>query len=582
MASGKAQLLTAMRECAAMLELKGENPFRCRAYENAARVLEGIEGEPPEWLAEGRLEGVKGIGKGTLDHIQEWIDHGRLELHVQLKREIPAGLLDLMDIPGLGPKKVKALWEELGVDSIEKLEEAASGQAIATLPGFGQKTADKILEGIAQRRKFSGRFLVAAATERAERLRRYLKKVKEIERLELAGSLRRRRETIKDLDWVAVSANPEKVMEAFVNAPEVARVTGHGPTKSSVVFEDGIASDLRVVEKGQFAAALLYFTGSKEHNTHLRGRAKEMGLKLNEYGLFKEGSEKAIPCADEAAIYKKLGLIYIEPEMREDAGEIEAAEKGELPTLIREADMRGVLHCHSTYSDGKSTLEEMAGAVKALGYGYFGICDHSQSAAYAGGLKVDAVRKQHKEIDALNGKLGGGFEILKGIESDILADGKLDYTDAVLAKFDFVVVSIHSRFTMKRDEMTARICKALAHPAATILAHPTGRLLLERDPYEVDLDEVFRTAAKHRVAVEINANPHRLDLDWKVIRAAKRAGCLFTINPDAHHTASITDIRYGIGIARKGWLEAGDVINTKTPGQFRRWLKQRGQPSAQE
>lgn len=582
MASSKTQLLTAFRECAAMLELKGENPFRCRAYENAARALEGLEGEPAAWIAEDRLHGIKGVGKGIIEHIEEWVNTGHLKLHRELKKEMPGGLLEMMDIPGLGAKKVKALWEQLGIDSIHKLEEAAQAGAVAELEGFGQKTAEKILQGIEQRKQFSERFRVNTVWERAEALVRHLNRVKEVEKLEVAGSLRRRRETIKDLDIVAVSSKPEKVMEAFIHAPGVSRVTNHGPTKSSVVFEDGIASDLRVIEPGQFAAALMYFTGSREHNTHLRGRAKEMGFKLNEYGLFREGREKAEVCTDEAAIYRKLGLAYIEPELREDTGEIDAAEKRTLPELITEADMRGVLHCHSTYSDGKSTLREMAEAVKAGGYEYFGICDHSQAAAYAGGLKEADVKRQHKEIEALNKEFRGGFEILKGIEADILGDGSLDFPDRVLKKFDFVVVSIHSRFTMKREEMTQRICKALAHPAATILAHPTGRLLLERDSYDVDLHEIFRTAAKHRVAVEINANPHRLDLDWRLLREAKRTGCIFTINPDAHHTSGIGDIRYGIGIARKGWLEAGDVINTKTLKQFRRWLKERGQPSAQD
>lgn len=580
MPSSKAQLLTAFRECAALLELKGENPFRCRAYENAARALEGLEGEPAAWLEEDRLKGIKGVGKGMIEHVEEWVKTGRFKLHRDLKQELPEGLMDMMDIPGLGAKKVKALWEELGIDSLNKLEQAAQTDAIEKLEGFGKKSAGKILQGIEQRRKFSERFRVNKATERADLLRGYLETVKEIERFELAGSLRRRRETIKDLDWVVVSSRPEKVMEAFVNAPGVFRVTHHGKTKSSVVFDDGIASDLRVVKKDQFAAALNYFTGSKEHNTRLRGRAKDKGFKLNEYGLFREGSDKPVACREEADIYKKLGLVYIEPELREDMGEIEAAEEDKLPDLIVEDDMRGLLHCHSTYSDGKSTLEEMAKAAKAAGFEYFGVCDHSQTAAYAGGLKSADVKRQHREIDALNETFKGGFEILKGIESDILGDGSLDYSEAVLRSFDFVVVSIHSRFTMNREAMTERICKALGHPAASILAHPTGRLLLERDPYDVDLDEVFKTAAHHHVAIEINANPHRLDLDWTVLRRAKRAGCIFAVNPDAHHTSGIGDLRYGLGVARKGWLEAGDVINTKTLKQFRQWLKDRGQPSA--
>ena len=391
-------------------------------------------------------------------------------------------------------------------------------------------------------------------------------------RVELAGSLRRRRETIKDLDLVAESDQPEEVMRAFIEGPGVERVVNHGATKSSVVLAGGIPADLRVVSRDQFPAALNYFTGSKEHNTRLRGRAKKMGLKLNEYGLFAEGSEKAMDCRDEAAIYERLGLAYIEPELREDMGEIEASEAGELPPLIASSDLRGLLHCHSTYSDGRSTLAEMSQAARAAGYEYFGICDHSQSAAYAGGLKSQDVLRQHEEIERINERMKN-FRVLKGIESDILGDGSLDYPDEFLERFDFVVISVHSRFQLSRAEMTRRICKALAHPAATILGHPTGRLLLRRDPYEVDLEEVFAVAAEHNVAVEINANPHRLDLDWRTLRSAKKAGCIFSINPDAHHTDGIADVEFGIGIARKGWLEASDVINTFGLEQFESWLQ---------
>lgn len=573
----KHDLIQALRETAMLLELKGENAFRCRAYENGARVLDSVPGEPETWLQTGALEGVKGIGKGLIGHIEEWVKTGGIELHSDLKKEIPEGVLQMLEIPGMGAKKAKTVWEKLGVDSIEKLEAAARDGQIAALAGFGEKTAAKILAGIELTRKFSGRFRIDTAREAAESILEILRNNTAAKRVELGGSCRRWRETIGDLDFLVESSDAESVMNTFISMPMVASVVNHGPTKSSVVLSSGIPADLRVVEKESFAAALNYFTGNKEHNTNLRGRAKKMGLKLNEYGLFKEGSERGLPMPNEPSIYEKLGLRYIEPEMREDMGEIELAEAGELPNLIKLDDMRGLLHCHSTYSDGHASLEQMIEGARAAGYLYFGICDHSQSAAYARGLKKDAVLRQHDDVDALNEKLKG-FRVLKGIESDILGEGELDYPDALLEKFDFVVISVHSRFQMDRDAMTKRICRAISHPAAAILGHPTGRLLLERDPYQVDLEQVFETAAKHKVAIEINASPHRLDLDWREIRNAKKAGCIFSINPDAHSVPEIGNVKYGVGIARKGWLEAADVINTKTLAEFRRWLKSRGQP----
>lgn len=575
----KAELIQNLRECASLLELKGENPFRVRAYENGARVLEGIEGEPAEWLADERLKGVKGIGAGLMAHIEEFVKTGRYAMHDELVKEIPAGLIDMMQIPGLGAKKIKAVFDKLGIDSVEELEAACRDGRVAELAGFGEKTAQKICAGIELRRKFSGRFHLDVAREAAERILAHLKKCPGVERAEIAGSCRRWKETIGDLDFLVVSKKPEAVMKHFVSMDNVASVIAQGSTKSSVTMINGLNADLRVVPAESFGAALNYFTGSKEHNTHLRGRAKKMGLKLNEYGLFDEKTEKPLKCPDEAAIYKHLGLAYIEPEMREDMGEIEAAEKGKLPQLITLEDMRGMLHCHSTYSDGHSTIEEMAEGARALGYQYFGICDHSQSAAYAGGLRTDKLQRQFDEIDELNSRQKK-ICILKGIESDILVDGALDYPDRILSRFDFIVISVHSRFSLKRAEMTKRICEAISHPAASILGHPTGRLLLERDPYEVDIDAVIETAAKHKVAIEINANPWRLDIDWRDLRRAKQAGCIFSINPDAHSVPELCNVKYGIGIARKGWLEAEDVINTKTLAQFRSWLKSRGQPSA--
>lgn len=571
----KQELLSLMRRCALLMELNGENPFRCRAFENAARVLEGIEGEPDAWLSEGRLEGVKGVGKGIRDHVREYVETGRVALHDEMAAAIPAGVIEMSLIPGLGTKKIQTLWKTLGIASVADLRAACDDGRVAALKGFGAKTAENICAGIERIALFSGRSLAHKARGEAERIVALLKADPSVRRIEVAGSLRRWRETVKDLDLLADSDEPESVMARFVGAPGVARVTGHGKTKSSIVLASGLAADLRVVPAESFGAALMYFTGSKEHNTHLRGRAKKMGMRLNEYGLYKDDDlETPLPCPTEEAIYKTLGLPWIEPELREDRGEIEAAERGELPNLIRREDMRGLLHCHSQWSDGADTIEDMAQSAKDAGFEYFGICDHSQTAAYAGGLKPEGVFEQHKEIDKLNQKLQG-MVVLKGIESDILGDGALDYDDEVLASFDFVVASVHSRMKMPRDEMTRRVVAAVEHPRTCILGHMTGRLLLKRDPFDIDLDAVFEAAARNRVAIEINAHPARLDLDWSFVRQAKRAGCVFAINPDAHNTGEIAHVRYGVGVARKGWLEAGDVINTKTLAEFRAWLQER-------
>jgi DNA polymerase (family 10) len=570
----KPALLAALKESAVLAELTGANPFHCRAIENAARTLEGIDGQPAEWLATGALNGVKGIGKGIVERVEQWVADGKLEELEELRSKIPPGLPELLGIPSLGPKKIKLLWTEHGIDSLAKLEEAARAGALNDLTGFGEKSVEKILAGIAQRRQYSARHYVDAAADAAASILNRLRPLKAVKTIEVAGSLRRRRETVKDLDFIVTSTDPEAVMASFVATPGTEKVVNHGPTKSSILLAGGIPVDLRVVEPPQFAAALNYFTGSKEHNTQLRGRAKKMGFKLNEYGLFPEDSEQPVKLADEAALYKKLGLPYIEPELREGRGEIEAAEAGELPELIADADVRGILHCHTTYSDGRNSVEEMARACIDLGYDYLALCDHSQTAAYAGGLKADDLKRQADEIDAVNARLKN-FTILKGVESDILADGALDYPDDVLARLDLVVCSIHSRMTMPRDEMTARICRALEHPAATILAHPTGRLLLRREPYEVDLETVLAAAAAHGVAVEINANPHRLDLDWTWLRRAKEMGCRFAIDPDAHNTGGIADIRHGVGIARKGWLAPGDVLNTLPLPAFKKHLASR-------
>lgn len=580
MAHDKDGLIAALLECAALMEINGENPFRVRAYEQGARALEALAGQPVEWLERGGLANIKGIGKGMAEKVEEWVASDQLQHLAELRQSVPHGLLELMAIPGLGPKKIKAVYKEMGIDSLDKLEAAAASGALAQLSGFGEKTAEKILAGIRQRRQYSARHTLDIALAAAGRIQERLAPLPAVTRLEAAGSLRRCRETIKDLDFLVTSTDPRPVMQAFVETPGVEAVVAHGETKSSILLRGGVPVDVRVVEPAAFPAALVYFTGSREHNIELRGRAQRLGFKLNEYGLFPEqdgkDSEKSVPLKDEADLYKHLGLVWIPPELREAAGEIAAAEKGALPSLIEPGDMAGVLHCHTHYSDGLLSVMELAEAVRRRGYHYLAICDHSQSAAYAGGLTPDAVRRQWDEIDAANAHLKG-FHIFKGIESDILADGALDYDDALLEGFDVVVASIHSRMSMDQEAMTGRICRALEHPATAILGHPTGRLLLKREPYQVDLERIFETAARHRVAIEINAHPARLDLDWRFIRQAKAAGCRFAVNPDAHSEPDLDYIPLGVGIARKGWLEKGDVINTLTAKGFASWLAHRKQ-----
>ena len=554
----KSDVVRIFDDMASILDILGENPFKIRSYENAARVIDGLTEDLGEMIASGELLNVKGIGKSLFAHIEELRDTGRLEVYEQAKAKVPEGLLDMLRIPGMGPKKVKAVYEKLGVKTIDELELAANDNKVAALDGFGTKTQINILYGIQSVRKFSERHLFNIAMDEARGIYDEIVKHPGVKRAQIGGSLRRCRETIRDIDILVSSSASGAVMERFTTLPRVATIIAKGKTKSSVVFTSGIASDLRVVSDKEFPFAANYFTGSKEHNTELRARAKKMGFKLNEYGLF-EG-KKLIPCKDEAAIYEKLGLDYIPPELREAQGEIEAAEKHELPELITEKDIRGLFHVHTLYSDGTVTAEEMARGAQAMGFEYLGIADHSRSAAYAGGLSIARVEAQHKEIEELNKRLRG-FRVFHGIESDILPDGLLDYPPDILDLFDFVVASVHQNFRMSEADMTRRIIGAIENPHTTILGHPTGRLLLAREGYPVDLPAVIDAAARNHVVIEINSNPHRLDLDWRYVRSARDKGVKIAICPDSHAVNGMEDFRYGVGIARKGWLTRNDVVN---------------------
>jgi len=575
----KYQVAAILDEIGTLLELQGENSFRCNAYHNAARTLEQLNVELTDLINQDKLGEVRGIGDTLKEKITTLVTTGKLPYYEDLRKKTPTGLLDMMKVEGLGPKKARALWEELGVDTLDKLKEACDTGQVAKLKGFGAKTQEKILKGIETVRLFGNRVRIDQALPIALHLLDELRKAPGVQRIELCGSLRRRRETIKDIDVLISTHKAGPVMQLFVSLPDVIQVTGHGDTKSSVIFNVGTAgrpqyinADLRVVPDDIFALALHHFTGSKEHNITMRSRAQNMGLKLSEYGLVGDG--KDIKCKTEEDIFKALGLAYIPPEMREDTGEVDAAEKEEVPTLVETEQIQGVFHNHTTASDGANTLEEMALAAKRLGLKYLGIGDHSQSLTVAHGLTPDRVKKQQADIDALNAQMKG-FHLFKGTECDILADGSMDFPDALLATFDYVVASVHTHFNQTKEEMTARIIKALRNPHVTMLGHSTGRLLLKRDGYQVDLEAVLQEAAKQGKMIEINAQPMRLDLDWVHCKRAKALGVKLVINPDAHSTDELGYFAYGVDVARRGWLEKEDVFNTLSPAEVKKAFQAR-------
>ncbi|WP_406696132.1 DNA polymerase/3'-5' exonuclease PolX [Singulisphaera sp. Ch08] len=565
-----AQILS---EMGTLLEVRGENPFRCRAYHNVAQTLKALPSDLSDMIADGRLAETPGIGETMFSKIVQLATTGHLPAYDELRRATPPGLVALLRVPGLGPKKIKVLHDELKIESLADLRAAGEAKKIAPLKGFGAKTEQKILDGISFVESVGDRILQSKARRLVAPIFDAVRQHPLVLRAEICGSLRRRAETIGDLDILFSAENPAPVLDHFVKLPEVATVLAHGPTKASVRLADGVQCDLRGVEDDQFPFALHYFTGSKEHNIAIRRRALAHGYSLNEYSL--SGEKGSVACRTEADLFAALGLAYIPPELREDVGEIEAAEKGPLAPLVELSDLTGTFHCHTDWSDGLATLEEMAEAARSLGLTYLGIADHSRSAGYAGGLSIERVRQQWAAIDALNETFGGKFRIFKGTECDILADGSLDYPDDILDGFDYVVASVHSLFGMPRDEMTARIVRAASNPRVTMLGHPTGRLLLARDAYAVDVDAVIDAAAKAGTMIEINANPHRLDLDAIHCRRAKARGVTIVVNPDAHATGGLADLDYGVGIARRAGLGAADLFNTASLAEVTQVLEKR-------
>ena len=566
-----ADIAAVFEEIADRLEIQGANPFRIRAYRNAARTLGELPQEARALLEKGEdLTRLPGIGDDLAAKVREIVDTGRCSLLDRLRRELPPAVTELLQIPGLGPKRVKALYHDLEVQTVEQLYRAARDGRIRTLPGFGEKTELNILQAVEAHVSQARRFKLAVAAQYAESLTAFLQAVPGVEQVVVAGSFRRMRETVGDLDILVTAAANSPVMQRFTAYDEVADVLSAGSTRASVVLKSGLQVDLRVVAQQAYGAALHYFTGSKAHNIAIRRLAQKRGLKVNEYGVFR-GAER-VAGGDEASVYASVGLPYIPPELREDRGEIEAARDGRLPKLVELSDLRGDLHAHTKATDGHDGLREMARAAKAFGLDYLAITEHSRRLTVAHGLDPLRLARQCDEIDRLNPELDG-ITLLKGIEVDILEDGSLDLPDEVLGRLDLVVGAVHSQFHLSRAKQTERILRAMAHPHFTLLAHPSGRLIEQRDPYDVDMLRLIRHAKSRGCFLELNAHPDRLDLLDSQCQMAKEEGVRVSINSDAHSSFDFANLRYGVGQARRGWLEKDDVLNTHPLAALRRLLK---------
>jgi DNA polymerase (family 10) len=636
----KADIAAVLTEIGTLLELKGENPFKTRAYQTGARTIEGLsEDDLKTRVAAGTLGEVKGLGDALVQKITELHTTGKLEFFEKLKASVPAGLVEILSIPGMGPKKVRALQEKLGVDTIDKLRAACEANQVAALDGFGEKTQEKIIAGIRNREAYGKRHLWIEAWMAAAPILEGLRKLPGVQQVESCGSLRRRLETVGDIDFLVATTEPKPIVDWFVSQPGIKEVTARGESKASVRLDSGLQADLRLVPPEQFVFTLHHLTGSKDHNVQMRQRALERGLSMSEWGLFPAddkhgssagrkpetgnlkpegaGNSNQVSVRTEAELFGALGLHFIPPELREGLGEIALAEiaagnvssdlqvsgfsasvsqsenRGQtpggqqpatarsqvsgqpgrgLPRLLEAEDIRGVFHNHTTASDGHNTLEEMVAAAQALGLDYLGIADHSKSSVQARGLTEARLAAQLAEIKALNASGKFKCHVFAGTECDILPDGTLDFDAGLLAQLDYAVVSIHSSFRQERDVMTARIIRAIEQPGVTMLAHLTGRLLLEREGYAVDVDKIVDAAVANKVVIELNSNPWRLDMDWRLWRKAAEKGVLTSINPDAHRTEQLAFYKIGVGVARKGWLRKDHVVNTKSLAEMRAWL----------
>jgi DNA polymerase (family 10) len=553
-----------------ILEFKGENPFKIRAYRKASRILGDLTQDIEEIAEEGNLQDIPGIGEGMSEKIAEYLKAGKVSKFEELRKGISDELIAIMNIPGMGPKTLSMLHKEKGISNFSQLERALENRSLIGLPGIGERKVENLQRGIQLLRQSEGRMNLGIAFPVAKRIVDSLREKVRSSKIEWAGSLRRMRENIGDIDLLATGPDMEVILQAFTHLPEVKEILASGETKASVIVEGGIQIDLRVVEEGSYGAALQYFTGSKGHNIHLRGIAKAKGFKINEYGIYK--GEKKIGGKEEKDIYQVLGMKWMEPELREDRGEIEASQENRLPRLAQESEIKGDLHVHSKWSDGTSSIEEVARAAQKRGYHYVAICDHSKSLKIAHGLDESRLMKQIDEIDRLNDRLKN-LRILKGTEVDIQMDGKLDFPDRVLEKLDWVVAGVHSGFKQERQKMTHRILRALENPYVHILAHPSGRILGERDPYTVELEEVIEAAQRYGKALEINAYFERLDLDDLHCRKAKESGVRLAIGTDAHHIDQMWMISLGIAVAKRGWLESPDLLNTLSLRSLLGWCR---------
>lgn len=568
-----AQIAALFEEIADLLEIGGENPFRVRSFRNAARSIADWPDSIEDIAQRGAgLSKIPGVGKGIAERIEQVVHTGTCDTLEELRKKVPAGLRELLKIEGVGPKKASLFYKELGINSVDALEAAAKAGKLAELPGMGEKSEEKILRSLTHFRKGAGRFLLSVGIEQAERLVAALRDVPGVRRIEPAGSVRRWRETVGDIDIIVAGRPDSKVMDLFTHHPDVIELIAEGPTKSSVRLLSGMQADLRLVEEPSFGSALAYFTGSKAHNIAIRERARTRGLKVSEYAVEEVETGKRIGGAEEEEIFDSVGLPWIPPELREDRGEIQAAEAGKLPRLITLSDIRGDLQMHTKASDGKHTIADMAEKARGLGYEYVAITEHSKAVRVANGLDEQRLRSHLKEIDRVNARVSG-IQILKGIEVDILADGSLDLNDEVLAECEVVVASVHSRFSMTEKEMTERISRAMRNHRIHILAHPTGRLVLQREAYTIDLKRIIEMARDHGIAMEINAHPDRLDLRDVDARLAKEMGAKLAISTDAHAREQLEFMRFGVHTARRAWLEPSDVLNTLPLKSFLKALR---------
>jgi len=564
------QISAMFGEIADILDIKGENPFKIRAYRRAQDTVRSLSEDLEKIQADGRLLDIEGIGKGIAEKIDELFDTGQMSYYEEARSSIPIGLLDILSVPGLGPKKVKLVWDKLGISTLDQLDRAARAQQLRELPGMGAKSEANILNGISIVRQGLERKTLGEATRLANEIIQAIEDVPGVNRLVPAGSLRRGSETIGDIDILAVADTPDDVMARFTSLDVVEEVLAHGPTKSSIRTHRGMQADLRVVPEDSFGAALQYFTGSKQHNIHIRSLAQKQALKINEYGVF-DADDNSVAGVGEEDVYGALGMDYIPPEMREDSGEIEVALEHKIPRLIETSDIRGEVHAHSTHSDGHNTIEEMARAAQSRGYEYIVITDHSKSLTVANGLDEKRLYEQAEEIAEVNKKLKK-LRVLHGTEVDILADGQLDLSDDALADLDFVIASVHSGFRQSEQHMTDRICAAIENPHVDAIGHPTGRLINRRPPYALDIEKVLQRAAETGTALELNAHYMRLDLKDTHLRRARDLGVMICIGTDAHVTHEMDMVRYGVVTARRGWLEPEHVLNTRPIKEFLAWI----------